>query len=191
MRHALKEPEDPRHSRKDNPLKKPESPRHLSRKGNTRDLSPLRTLQGHGRPVHQEGSDSPAGKRGGPGAPPLRPLQGQQPLGMAQEAPSDTSPPPRILDCAPHSQEDSGIPLHFRLQQNLGWWKRNAPQHIVQLIKNGVRSNFRLPPFLSVRNQQKSTADQEMALKVLQEYLEAGAVVKNTLEMRDTLCLGL
>ena len=88
-------------------------------------------------------------------------------------------PPPNLLNCALSLQEKSGIPLHFRLQQNLTWWKRNAPQHIVQLIKNGVSSNFRLPPFLTLKNQQKSVADQEMDLKVLREYLEVGAVVKN------------
>ena len=43
-------------------------------------------------------------------------------------------------------------PLHQRLQRNLSWWTKNAPQEVVDIIKEGIKPPWSKPPIMSTLN---------------------------------------
>ena len=65
------------------------------------------------------------------------------------------------------------IPPFQKLRNSLAWWSKHAPSHVLEVICKGVEHNFSAP--LPITPTVRSQEDQELALKVLQEYLDCGA----------------
>ena len=70
-------------------------------------------------------------------------------------------------------------PYFLRLRKSLPWWEKHAPAATVRLIKQGVRPTFTLPDHLDSKQQKHSPQEEAQALKVLQEYMQVGAVIKD------------
>ena len=70
-------------------------------------------------------------------------------------------------------------PYFLRLRKSLPWWEKHAPAATVKLIRQGVQPTFKLPDHLDSRGQKHSPREEAQALKVLQEYMQVGAVIKN------------
>ena len=107
----------------------------------------------------------------GPRAGPLQVGQGQ--LDDDKKAPL----PPFHFSMA--SPPVSSPPFYSLVREKLGWWIPKAPKKVLNVLRHGVTSNFPLPKFLDCRSQQKTFQEEQQALKVLQEYMEVGAVIKN------------
>ena len=69
--------------------------------------------------------------------------------------------------------------FYQNLRKNMAWWKRHAPPSTLKLIRHGVQPDFPLPDFLASKPQMKTKKENQEALKVLEEYLEVKAVIKN------------
>ena len=100
--------------------------------------------------------------------------------------PHSLFPPPLPLRdelaVTPHSvPETPGAPFCRKLRTRIAWWQLHATPDVVRLITHGVGEGFPSEAFLrSVRpcpSKAKSPSEVEGALKVLEEYREAGAVV--------------
>ena len=78
------------------------------------------------------------------------------------------------------SQESDSLedlaPLQ-RLKARFQWWKENAPAFLQHLILQGVELKFQ-GQHLKFREQKKSQEDINLALQVMQDYVEAKAAVQ-------------
>lgn len=61
-----------------------------------------------------------------------------------------------------------------RLRVCLPWWQKHAPQFVLNLIREGVEPQFQ-GTHLHLRPQKKDNREVELALEVMQEYVEAKA----------------
>ena len=70
---------------------------------------------------------------------------------VAQKSPKDKGIP--LLSMITASEKRWGdTPLHQRLQRNLSWWTKNAPQEVVDIIKEGIKPPWSKPPIMSTLN---------------------------------------
>ena len=69
------------------------------------------------------------------------------------------------------------VPSFHRLRSHLSWWEANgASQDVLKWIRQGVTVDYPLPSSLSLRQQNATPEQIDLAQQVLQEYKEAGAV---------------
>ena len=80
---------------------------------------------------------------------------------------------------SPHWLGDPKGPYFQRVQDHINWWEKHAPQNVVNLITHGVSANWPLPEFVESPPHIRSQVEVNQALKVLEEYIQVGAVVKN------------
>ena len=68
-------------------------------------------------------------------------------------------------------------PFYLRLRQSLPWWQRHTTHlEVLELIRQGVRPDWLVPPHLPCQPQQKCIADLQKVQEILLEYLDIGAI---------------
>lgn len=93
---------------------------------------------------------------------------------VAQKSPKDKGIP--LLCMITASEKRWGdTPLHQRLQRNLSWWTKNAPQEVVDIIKEGIKPPWTKPPIMSTLNISRG-GDLEKVQEILLDYSKSGAI---------------
>jgi hypothetical protein len=123
----------------------------------------------------------------------LQPLNGNQQRAMAAKSLAITAPNAKEATqakAAPQAKEASqametqqvesnpdllsSLPPFQRLRMCISWWEKYAPQFVLNLISKGVEPMF---PKINLprKEQKKSKEENELATKVMMEYVEAKA----------------
>ena len=83
-------------------------------------------------------------------------------------------------DFIPHNLLSHGCqelqPAFKEMKKRLNWWRRaGAPAQVISYIVNGVEPQWTCPT-LELIPQPRRIADEKLALQILQEYQQVGAV---------------
>ena len=76
--------------------------------------------------------------------------------------------------------QDLITPFPHRLRSRLTWWKQWASPDLVWQLEQGLQAHLELPVELSKKVRPPSPQETALALPLIQEYLEIGAVVETS-----------
>ena len=100
-----------------------------------------------------------------------------QVMAKAMAAPKEEPQDLKAEVCSP-VKEISLLPHPQRLRTRFQWWVQHATPTICNIIQNGVEAPWPLQmgPWLSMKVRTMSSSDQTIALQLIQEYLQIGAL---------------
>ena len=78
-----------------------------------------------------------------------------------------------------HPGHGAQVPSFIRVRKYIHWWMGNgAPRHVIKAITEGVMPDHLLPSSLSMRPCQQDQKQIALGHKILEEYIQVGAVRK-------------
>ena len=96
-------------------------------------------------------------------------------LSSGAESPKQSNLSENILK---QEEKWGSTPLFLRLRKSFPFWKKIAPQKVLDLILHGVQNDLPLPGNLSQKSWQRAPSEVQLAQKILEEYAQTGAVKK-------------
>ena len=114
------------------------------------------------------------------GTHPWKAWEGENPSNLLHQSPNQKPIPPKlgenglenIIEEAEKRWGDTHLPN--RLQHCLPWWEKWATPKVCNLIREGIKPQWKNPPPLSVQGRQGENLEQ--AQKILEDYEKSGAV---------------